>query len=76
MCCTGAACGPGQGSRDPVWARFGRALEGQSLRIQSGRQDSNLRPSAPKAVSGLSVLLASLAITGDLASADLPGRDR
>ena len=32
-----------------VWARFGHARLGQSLKSQSGRQDSNLRPSAPKA---------------------------
>ena len=31
------------------WADFGRKAIGQSLRTQSGRQDSNLRPSAPKA---------------------------
>ena len=31
------------------WVPFGCPPEGQSLRSQSGRQDSNLRPSAPKA---------------------------
>ena len=36
-------------AKGPIWARFGRALEGQSVKSQSGRQDSNLRPSAPKA---------------------------
>ena len=32
-----------------IWARLGHAPWGQSLKSQSGRQDSNLRPSAPKA---------------------------
>ncbi|MCT0217340.1 hypothetical protein KQ298_13555, partial [Synechococcus sp. CS-1330] len=36
-------------AKGPLWARFGRALEGHSVKSQSGRQDSNLRPSAPKA---------------------------
>ena len=36
-------------AKGPIWARFGRAFGGQSVKSQSGRQDSNLRPSAPKA---------------------------
>jgi hypothetical protein len=31
---------------------LGTSLEGQSVKSQSGRQDSNLRPSAPKALIG------------------------
>ena len=43
------AHGNGRLALNGFWARFGRSPEGQSVKSQSGRQDSNLRPSAPKA---------------------------
>ena len=43
----------------------------QSLRLQSGRQDSNLRPSAPKALHTLLQALAFRAISGFLLSFSL-----
>jgi hypothetical protein len=43
----------GRCTRCSVLGTFlGTSLEGQSVKSQSGRQDSNLRPSAPKALFG------------------------
>jgi hypothetical protein len=46
------AQGENQWLQGLVCPRFAHAVVGQSLESQSGRQDSNLRPSAPKALIG------------------------
>ncbi len=53
--CKGLAAGFGPPTPKALRAHTGRNCFCYSLRFKSGRQDSNLRPSAPKAICWLSV---------------------
>ena len=70
-----AAGYPGQPQASLVSSRqdcFEPAGKTQPSKSQSGRQDSNLRPSAPKAKGGISGHLGNQVIARDLGDAVLP----